>query len=512
MLSPEQVDYFFDREFRNTDRWKNADVEVVKKWLFEKLEWRPRFRFPPYEHQWVCVAIGLTYKRFMFALDMGTGKSKIVIDVFRYRRLMGECKRMLVLVPNLTNLAGWREQVELHGEGLTVDTLSVGSRAKREVIWRGDANVVVVTYAGARALLCGKVSGYKGTQPLKAAIAECHDMFDFVICDESSVLAKVQTITFKMMKAICRKEDMFLYLLTGSLFGKDPQALWPQMYLLDRGWLLGATLSVFRQCLFREKETPWGRTEWVLRAGMRKVLHTMLRHSSIRYSESECLDLPERVGGMDNPMLVQCDFTNEQWNHYDSIELDARATFKTTGETVPQAYMEKRRILSGYFRNDRGGFTRLKKNPKLEALLELLADLDREHPTEKIIIVHHYQETGDAITDALGKRPHVTLRGGSSDRGLQRFQKDPKVRTLVASKAAAFGLNLQMARIMIFVESPDSREVREQMERRIYRAGQTKATYYYDIVIRNSLDEDILGALQKNKSVWRAVVEGESAR
>lgn len=510
-ITPELIEDYLGRDFRDSDRWKNADTEQIKNFLFEKLPTRPRFVHQPYHHQWVCLGLGWLYRRFYFALDMGTGKSKIAIDLFRFWTRFKQARRMLVCVPNVTNIWQWREQLEEHAPELSFALLT-GSKAKKEAAWEGDAQVVVATYAGVRAMLCGRVTGKKGQQPIDAKVKQVNKLFDFFILDEASILGKVTSLTFRLFRQIAKGPHR-MYLMSGTQFSADPQALWSQFYLLDQGWLLGNTLKFFRAALFRENTTPWG-TEWKLRAKNRPVLHRMLRHSSVRFSEDECLDLPDSVGGIDNPMLISVDFASAQWKAYDSVVEDAAITLKVEGETTPEAYLNKRLICSGYTRSETMGYLPIPgPNPKLDALIELLSEVEERHGKGgKVVVAHHYQFTGKLIAKRLQEKgiAHAELRGGqSADAALTAFTKDPKCRVLVASRSAAFGLNLQCARIMVFFETPDSLEVRRQFERRIYRMGQTRTTYYYDLVMRNSVDDAIIRALRRNKNVWSSVVDGK---
>lgn len=511
-VTPEHAEAFVSRDFRDSDRWKDADVREVREFIFSKLPIRPRFKYEPYAHQWVCLGLGWTYRRYYFALDMGTGKSKILIDLFRFRRRVGHAKRMLVVVPSVTNLGQWVEQLREHAEDLTVEVMA-GTKAKKHEIWHGDAAVVIATYSGVQAMCLESKPGSRKRQASEKNIREMCQLFDFFGLDECSVISKVSGQNFKIWRRVANT-DAYMYLLSGTLFGKDPLTLWPQFYLIDRGWLLGKTLGEFQQCMFRQQKSPWG-FQWRLRAGNRKVLHRMLRHASVRYSESECLDLPAQVGGIDQPMVVPVHFTDAQWRMYDAVQLDAAAQWEETGQAQPEAYLYKRRIVAGYTTSEDGIPVPIPgANPKLDALTELLADIRRDLGSdEKVVIVHHYQATGRLIEDRLrseGLR-FESVRGDVGSDGVGAFQRDPKVQHLVASRSAAFGLNLQVARVMIFFENLDGIEPRKQMERRIYRMGQDRVCYYYDLVMTNSVDESILRGLKSKKSVWQCVVEGENA-
>jgi SNF2 family DNA or RNA helicase len=80
---------------------------------------------------------------------------------------------------------------------------------------------------------------------------------------------------------------------------------------------------------------------------------------------------------------------------------------------------------------------------------------------------------------------------------------------MVGSSAVAFGLNLQVANYTVFFESPDSLIVRQQMERRTVRPGQTKQTFIYDLVTRNSVEQKILDSLVAGRNLHERLIRGE---
>ena len=76
------------------------------------------FHTPPWDQQLVCFLIGQRRSSFMFYLDPGGGKTKIAVDLFRYRKRRGEATCGLILVPELMHLAAWDEQIPEHAPEL----------------------------------------------------------------------------------------------------------------------------------------------------------------------------------------------------------------------------------------------------------------------------------------------------------------------------------------------------------------------------------------------------------
>ena len=74
------------------------------------------FVYPPFEHQRLALVHALYNYRYYLALDMGLGKSKILIDTIRALKLMGEPHRTLLAVPPHL-VQNWRRQIDEHGNG-----------------------------------------------------------------------------------------------------------------------------------------------------------------------------------------------------------------------------------------------------------------------------------------------------------------------------------------------------------------------------------------------------------
>lgn len=61
------------------------------------------------------------------------------------------------------------------------------------------------------------------------------------------------------------------------------------------------------------------------------------------------------------------------------------------------------------------------------------------------------------------------------------------------------GLNFQKANKIIYFTLPESSDLFEQSKKRIHRIGQTKRCFYYYMICKNSVEEDILQNLKMRK-------------
>lgn len=114
-VSRRAVAEFMDRDFDNFTWTKRLTRGALLREL-DGLRVPPRFKTDPWLHQLACFYIGMSMPYFMFLLDMGLGKSKLIMDLFTQRVREKRATRALVGVPRLINLASWEDDIKLHSD------------------------------------------------------------------------------------------------------------------------------------------------------------------------------------------------------------------------------------------------------------------------------------------------------------------------------------------------------------------------------------------------------------
>jgi len=516
VLSRDALKEYLARPLRDSTRAKRFSSQALDRKIKKaglQLLTEPR------QAQKVCLLLGWKYPSYLFLLACGGGKSMICLELFRNRRRLKRAKRMLVLVPNVVNLGEWENQVERHANDCTVGSVDgVGEKARRAVLEDSGTEIVVCTYQGMSQLCSTSVAGVNGRNKWKLdgrktdAVGR---MFDMLVCDESTAIMNPDSLHFKVVRRM-RKQVKYIYGLTGTPFGKDPLNLWSQFFVIDDGYSLGETLGLYREVFFNRKEEFWGGCSFSFKSGMSTTLHRRLAHTAIRYSESECQDMPPVVGGMSGGhlMLVPVTLPKAARPYYDALKeelVEAREY-----EIISNAYARMRMVSSGWLgaRTEEGEKTEIifKQNPKLDAVIDKLRTIPEE---EKVIVIHWYHCSGEIIAKRLKqeKISFVHVYGktppGEKKRALERFRSKSGPRVLLASTAISKGVNLQdAARFMIFFETPDSVIDRKQMEARTLREGGLEGPrYFYDCICVSTIDIQILRSLQSGKRLLDELVD-----
>lgn len=514
IISRQAINAYLDRElddFTWMKRLSRRELQAELRYFTVP----PKFKTDPWLHQLVCFFIAAQHRRFLFLLDMGLGKSKIILDAMTQRQRQKQLKRGLVFVPNVVNMESWKDDALRHSdlEPWACDTTSIAEKWERLVDPDGD--FTVIDYQGLVLAVCGKkAEGKKGKVklvPNDKRLRQLEKTYNFVAIDESHKLRNFDSLWFDVVQRITAPAD-FVYATTGTVFGKNPEAMWSQFKLVDGGETFGGNLGLFRASMF-SPETDGFSAKWVFRKSCTNDLHRMMQHRSIRYDEAEVpeTELPQRMP----PIVQRMRMASEQREHYlralDSL-INAQGSGDATAMDAPWTRM--RQIVSGYlvWKDADGTHTvRFKENPKLDALEATINAMG----DAKIVVCHYYTETGAMIMDRL-KEMRVKaewLHGGTKDKvgAKQRFIDDPACTVFVMNTEAGGTGNdglQKVANYMAMYESPTVPDVRRQVEKRIDRPGQKKRTFFIDYVMRGSADQTILDNIAEGRDLYDAVVNG----
>jgi len=514
MIKQSAIDGFLSRSLWDSKRIKRMDDSHLRGEL-RKREFPEESTERLRKHQRSSVLIGLKKTRFLFLLDPGLGKTLVALEIMRHKIKQGEAKQFMVLVPNSGLIQTWKDEIEKFMPELRVLTV-YGKENDRLKALSMASEILLTTYPTFMLMCAHKVKKRKGKKLInvlqldKKKVVQYVDKIDGFVFDEAIAFRKRGSLTFDLCKMLSWTGE-FAYGLTGTPFGRNPEDLWAEFHVIDKGETLGTALNIFRESLCTNVEsafTPWG--TWVLSKNKQPVLHRMCRNRSIRYRDKECLDLP--------PLVRQkryAELRPEMIRHYDKM-CDEMTAANGNRQLLKNVFMRMRQLASGFlvFKNAAGARIEipLPKNAKLEVLMELVSEIPG---TEQIIIATDFISSGALVSDTLTKAKISNIRyfggtlGKDKPKVIKAFTSGQK-RVLVISRAGAMGLNLQeQCRYILFYESPVDVLVREQMERRIYRMGQKRKCLIYDVLVRGSIEEKILEYHKEGRDLQAAIMDGK---
>ena len=509
MIDPRAIAAFLDHP-RDSHAWVKRLSEADLDSALADLAFAPADPTRPLrKHQKAVCLLGLCYPQFFLQLDMGLGKSRIVLEVLNhfYRDL--KLRSTLILVPTEHAVFSWENEIARWKILLPFLALPNAPTAEKwDALNEFDRGLIIATYPGLTWMVSGKVQKGKRVKLAKdrKLVDRLAKRLDAIVLDESTKIGNHASLAYKICRALsehCR----IRYALAGRPFARDPMMLWSQQFLIDRGASLGETLGLYRAALFTEKRGYFGGYEYTFDKRMEPDLARMMQHRSISYASSECQALPPVTRIVEEVRLPQ-----DIAAYYEKAREQLKAA-KGNPLQIQQTFLRMRQLSSGFigYRDDESGERAeivFPENPKLDALMDLVSAIPQDC---KFVIFYEYTHSGRTISKALvdAKIKHGWLWSGTKDgRAIQeRFNADSDYRGLVVqSKVGAMALNLQAANYCLFYESPVSVIDREQSGRRCFREGQTKPGFMYDLVARGTVDSRILAFHKSGEELMRALL------
>jgi SNF2 family DNA or RNA helicase len=518
VLPPSAVKAFLARPREDFRHWKKLtekelyDIEAelpVSAPIFNKLDWLQK----------ICFLIGATQLRFFFMLATGTGKTVLAIALARYFHKAGKIKHVLVLVPNITNKEEWADELRKHSPNTKFVILESSIERKWQQLEQLDDDelFVIETYTGLRVLVSEAMPHKKkeiNELKIKPKLLQrVQAVINALVLDESTFIKNFKTLDYKICLALS-KEAYCAFELTGTPFGRDVTDLWSQFNVLDFGETLGETLGLFRAVFFNTKIGQFGELIHDFDKGKQDLLHDVIANRSIRFTASEAgYKIPQITYRIKEIRLPQ------DAQEYYQQALTSLQQAHGNHRLMKNQFMRLRQISSGflgYFDDDEGKRAefRFAQNPKLDLLMSLIDEIDPEY---KIIIYHEFTFSGSVICDLLRKKKinHVRIWRGTKDAAgdLRAFKTDPECRIMALQNAAGgYGLNLQMARYLLYYESPVGSILRTQTEARAIRRGsEHERAFVYDFVCKGTMDQQILDYHKIGKDVLKNILDGKAA-
>ncbi|ANZ77554.1 BA75_04717T0 [Komagataella pastoris] len=152
----------------------------------------------------------------------------------------------------------------------------------------------------------------------------------------------------------------------------------------------------------------------------------------------------------------------------------------------------------------------IERSAKSERLLEIL----KRDPARKTIVFSQFTKLLATLKPFLTKNGFKcvmyegTMSRAMRDSTLKEFNENPETTVLLCSlKCGAIGLNLTIANRVVLYDPWWNPQVEDQAIDRVYRFGQTKEVDVYRLIIKDSVEENIVRLQEKKRQVAEAVVD-----
>jgi len=468
-----------------------------------------KFKTKPYAHQLTALEKSWNKENFAYFMEMGTGKTKVLIDNVAMLYDKGKIDSALIIAPKGV-VKTWYEQ-ELpthlpdHIENVSVlwqPNITKTQQEKLDSLFEIDS---------ALHILVMNVEALSTEKGVKFATKFINSHKTMMAIDESTT---IKTPTARRTKNIIKigLNAKYKRIMTGSPITKNPLDLYTQCEFLDP-WLLDFSSYYAFRNRYAEMKTMHvhGRSIQVVDKFQNLgELSDTVKQFSYRVLKEDCLDLPPKVFIKRHVTL-----TADQQRIYKQMKDQALAVLNgkvTTTMTVLTQLMRLHQITCGYVAADDGTTQHVESN-RLNELMSILEDTEG-----KVIIWANYQLSVSDIMKALTKKygansfVHYYGLTPQEDRqdNIRKFQNDPKCRFIIGTpQTGGYGITLTQANTVIYYSNGYDLEKRLQSEDRAHRIGQKKTVTYIDLIAEDTIDEKIVEALRKKIDIASQVMGEE---
>ena len=468
-----------------------------------------KFKTKPYAHQLTALEKSWNKETYAYFMEMGTGKTKVLIDNMSMLYDKGKIDGALIIAPKGV-IKTWYEQeipthLPDHIENVSVLWQSNITKSQQEKL---ESLFEIET---ALHILIMNVEAFSTEKGVKFASKFLNSHKVLMAIDESTT---IKTPSAQRTKNILHIGKMSKYrrIMTGSPVTKNPLDLYTQCEFLDPYLLDFASYYAFRNRYANMKTiNVRGRSIQVVHAFQNLgELSDKLKGFSYRVLKEDCLDLPPK-----NWTKRHIALSKEQQKVYDQMKKTALATLNgkvTSTMTVITQLMRLQQITCGHFVAD-DGTTQEIKNNRITELMDVLDETEG-----KAIIWGHWQKDIQNIVNEIekvhGPGSVVSYYGLTPQEerqdNIRKFQDDPRCRFMVGTPSTGgYGITLTAANTVIYYSNGYDLEKRLQSEDRAHRIGQKKNVTYVDIIAEKTVDEKIVKSLRKKINIASEVLGEE---
>lgn len=464
------------------------------------------FKNPPLDHQLAALRKAWNHRAYALFHDPGTGKTYTAITLACARFQFKQIDSMVVIAPTSIKDV-WVEQFEQHCAcPYAIHVHRAGGHRVTETFIAMDTDILKVLVIGVESLSNGKgaILATKFTRYHKS----------FTVVDESSRIKNPTKLRSRAAHTI-GSHSAYRMILTGTPITQGMEDLYSQFLFLHPS-IIG-TKSYF---LFKNMYCVMGGYKGKQVMGYQnqaKLVERLKPYCDIVKKE-DALDLPEKVY-----QKIVVTPTKDQLSAIKQLKDIEEA--EVEGDTLIAPTMLERmtrfqQIIGGHFPYNNidedvdARFVTKKmpgSNPKLDALMESIGDLDNDR---SVIIWARFRPEIELITQSLrdkfGQDSAVTFYGADNEEGrvanVKKFRSNPKTRFLVSNQSVGgMGQTWTEATYVYYYSNSFSMEDRVQSEDRAHRKGQELSVTYIDIEADHKYDKILLAAIHRKVGIANVI-------
>lgn len=449
-------------------------------------------KFKPHEYQKYVIQQIIEKKRLAVFLEMGLGKTVSTLCAIDY--LMNdtlEINKVLIIAPLKVAKLTWEEEIQKYDE-LNHLRLSkiVGSAKARIKAINTPSDIYIVNRENTKWLI-------------DYFQAEKRWPYQMLVIDESSSFKNRASQRFKAAKIMAYVTPRVVE-LSGTPVPNGLMDLWAQIYLLDQGKRLGATITAYRETYFvpdkRNRQTIFS---WRPRTFGEELIFEKIKDISLSMKAVDHIEMPERVDNiikLTMPPAIRKLY--EQMEHEYLITIDEETIMAGSAGVVCNKLLQ---MANGAVYKENHEWI-LIHNLKLQALEEIL----EANEGKPVMVLYNFNHDRDRLLEYFKDRNPVIL---ASDEDKRKWDKKEIPLLLAHPASMGHGLNLQAGgNIIVWFGLTNNLEYYLQANARLYRQGQTETVIINHLVVEGTEDINTMRRLATKKTTQDELIAAVKAK
>lgn len=443
--------------------------------------------YVPHDYQTFATEFIIEHPVSAVLLEMGLGKSVITLTSIKellYNSF--DVSKVLVIAPLRVARDTWPAEIEKwdHIKALTYSVV-IGTEKERTAALSKKADIYLINRENVDWLI------NKSGVPFD---------FDMVVIDELSSFKSASAKRFKSLLKV-RSKIKRIVGLTGTPSSNGLMDLWAEFRILDMGERLGRYISSYRMNYFvPDKRNQQMIFSYKPKAGAEEAIYKRISDITISMKSADFLEMPECVINE-----VEVKLSEKEWSVYDELrqekvvslgeeEIDAANAAALSGKLLQMAngaiYNENKEV---FHIHDR----------KLDALEDLIEGTNGK----PVLLAYWYNHDLERI------KKRFDVREIKSSKDISDWNSGKIPLAVIHPASAGHGLNLQSGgSTLVWFGLTWSLELYQQTNARLWRQGQKSTVVIHHIIAKDTIDEDVMKALQIKEKTQTDLINAVKAR
>ena len=439
-------------------------------------------KYEPHSYQRYAIEYIKEHPISAILLDMGLGKTSITLSAVADLLFDSfEVSKVLVIAPLRVAKTTWKDEIQ-KWEHLDILEYSIitGTEAERLSALNMQADIYIINRENIQWLV--EKSGVKFD-------------FDMVVIDELSSFKSWQSKRFKAFMKVRPKVKRIVG-LTGTPSSNGLMDLFAEFKILDMGERLGRFIGQYRNTYF----SPDKRNGQVIYSYKplpfaEKEIYNKISDITISMKAKDYLKMPELI--VNN---IEVEMSCKELKLYNKLKSDMVSSINGKELDAPNAAALSNKLLqmaNGAVYDDNKAVVEI-HDKKLDALEDLIEAANGK----PVLVAYCYKHDKERIMQRFQAEEINT----SAD--IDKWNKGEMPVALIHPASAGHGLNLQQGgSTIVWFGLTWSLELYQQLNARLYRQGQKETVVIHHIITKDTIDENVIKALEKKDLSQNSLIE-----